>query len=234
MKPLRFLSWPLAALCLSTVPVFAEEPDPAQIEISVGRLLEQGHYSRKKLDDKVSQQLLKNYLEGLDYNHLFFTQSDVDGFTKKYATTLDDDILLGNPEAAYAIYDVYKKHVEDRVASVKELLKKDYEFKSDRMVEINRQKAAWPKNQADADKIWADRVEGELLQETLNSQKPPAKVKVPAADGASAPVETDEKGEGGPTCESAHAPLRSTAAQPARADERGRDQDVPHGPRANL
>ncbi len=171
MKPLRLLLCPLAALCVSTLPACADEPDPGQIEISVGRLLEQGHYSRKKLDDKVSQQLLKNYLEGLDYNHLFFTQGDVDGFTAKYATTLDDDILLGNPEAAYAMYDVYKKRVEVRAASVKELLKKEYDFKTDRMVEINRQKAAWPKNEADADRIWSDRVEGELLQETLTRQK---------------------------------------------------------------
>ncbi len=178
MKHLRFLLLPLAALCVSAGPLAAEEPDPGQIEISVGRLLEQGHYSRKKLDDKVSQQLLKNFLEGLDYNHLFFMQGDVDGFTKKYATTLDDDILLGNPDAAYAIYDVYKKRVEDRVAQVKELLKRDYEFKTDRTVEINRQKAPWPKDAADADKIWTDRVEGELLQETLNKHKidPPVKV----------------------------------------------------------
>ncbi len=47
---------------LSTACVSADEPDPGQIEISVGRLLEQGHYSRKKLDEKVSQLFLKNYM----------------------------------------------------------------------------------------------------------------------------------------------------------------------------
>jgi carboxyl-terminal processing protease len=116
----------------------------------------------------MSRLLLKNYLEALDYNHLFFTQADVDGFTKKYATTLDDDILLGNPEPAFAVYNLYKKRVEDRVEKVKELIGKTYDFKSDRTVEINRQKAPWPKDDAEADQIWRDRVENELLAEQLS------------------------------------------------------------------
>lgn len=104
MKSLRFLRLPLASLFIfSLVGIAADGPDPGQVQISVGRLLEQGHYSRKKLDDEVSRQLLKNYLDVLDYNRLFFTQKDVDLFTSKYATTLDDDILLGNPEPAYKI-----------------------------------------------------------------------------------------------------------------------------------
>ncbi len=179
MKLPRYLLRPLTALLLIPVAAcVAEERDPGQIEISVGRLLEQGHYSRKKLDDKMSQQLLKNYLEGLDYNHLFFTQKDVDAFNAKYALTLDDDILLGNPDPAFAIYDLYKKRVEDRVVKVKELLKNNYEFTADRSVETNRQKAAWPKDNADADKIWEGRVEAEMLQEALNKHKVDPALKV--------------------------------------------------------
>src|SRR5689334_83338 len=116
MKSLRFLRLPIASLFIfSLVGIAADDPDPGQIQISVGRLLEQGHYSRKKLDDKVSQQLLKNYVDALDYNHLFFTKGDVQSFTSKYGTTLDDDILLGNPDPAFKIYDVYKKRVTERI-----------------------------------------------------------------------------------------------------------------------
>jgi carboxyl-terminal processing protease len=179
MKSLRLLQLPLASLFIfAIVGIAADQPDPGQIEISVGRLLEQGHYSRKKLDDNISRQLLKNYLEALDYNHLFFTQKDVDYFTGRYGTQLDDDILLGNPDAAFQVFNTYKKRVEDRVAKVKELLKGKFEFASDRTIEINRQKSPWPKDEAAADQLWADRIEGEMLQETLNKHKidPPLKV----------------------------------------------------------
>ncbi len=178
MKSLRLLCLPLASLLVFTATgCAADDPDPAQIEISVGRLLEQGHYSRKKLDEKVSQQFLKNYLEGLDYNHLYFTQKDVDLFTAKYGNTLSNDVLLGTTEPPYAIFNVFKKRVEDRVAKNKELLKEKFEFTSDRTVQINRQKAGWPKDEADADQLWRDRIEGELLQETLNKHaiNPPVK-----------------------------------------------------------
>lgn len=179
MKYFQFLRLPLASLFIfSMVGIAADEPEPGQVQISVGRLLEQGHYSRKRLDDSVSRQLLKNYLETLDYNHLFFTQKDVDYFTGRYSTSLDDDILLGNPDAAYQIYNVYKKRVEDRVNKVKGLLKVEYAFDSNRSVETNRQKAPWPKDEAAADSLWRERIEGEMLQETLNKHKvdPPVKV----------------------------------------------------------
>jgi hypothetical protein len=178
MTIFRTLLWPTLAVSLASLVSFgADEPDPGQVQISVGKLLEQGHYSRKKLDDSVSRQLLKNYLDALDYNRSFFTQKDVDAITAKHATTLDDDILLGNPEPAFKIHEVYRKRVEDRVAKVKTLLEKTYDFTSDRTIEVNRQKAAWPKDDEEADRIWRDRIEGELLQETLNKKaiNPPVK-----------------------------------------------------------
>ena len=40
--------------------------------------------------------------------------------TAKYATSLDDDVLLGNLKPAYEIYDLYEKRVDDRVAKIKD------------------------------------------------------------------------------------------------------------------
>ena len=157
------------ALALFVCPLVAKqsEPDPGQICISVGKLLEQGHYTRRNIDDAMSQVLLKNYLEALDYNHLFFTQQDVDRFKAKYATALDDDVLLGNPAPAFEIFDLYVKRAEERVAKIKQLLREPFDFKSNRSVEITRQKAPWLKDEAESDRLWRDRIEGELLQEKL-------------------------------------------------------------------
>ena len=145
---------------------------------NVSELLERAHYSKRKLDDGVSKQLLKNYLERLDYNHLFFTQKDVDDFNAKYATTLDDDLRVGNTQPAVKIFDVYRKRVEDRVAKVKEQVKGNFDFDSTRAVEMNRSKSPWPKDEAEADQIWKDRIEGEMLDRKLMEDKvdPPVKV----------------------------------------------------------
>ena len=145
---------------------------------AVGDLLEKHHYSRRRLDDTVSRQFLKNYLERLDYNHLFFTQKDVDGFSAKYATTLDDSIMAGDLDPSVKIFEVYRKRVEDRVVKVKALLGEKFDFSGTRSVEINRQKSPWPKDAAEADQIWRDRIEGELLDRTLMNDKVETPVKV--------------------------------------------------------
>jgi carboxyl-terminal processing protease len=56
------------------------------IAMSVGRLLEEGHYTRQKLNEEVSKKFLQTYLELLDFSHLFFTQEDVDTLNAKYGS----------------------------------------------------------------------------------------------------------------------------------------------------
>jgi carboxyl-terminal processing protease len=142
--------------------------DPEQVCISVGRLLEEGHYTRHRLNDEMSKKVLLTYLELLDFSHLFFTQQDIDALSAKYGTSLDDDVLLGNLKPPYEIYDLYQKRVDERVAKVKELLKQPMEFKSDATIELSRQKAPWPKDVAEADELWRGRIASELLQEKLS------------------------------------------------------------------
>ncbi len=167
-----------ATLLVAPFVTGAPEPDYRKVAQNVGQLLESAHFSKRNLDDAVSKQFLKNYLERLDYNHLFFTQKDVDNFSAKYATSLDDEIGSGNTKPALEIFDVFKKRVEDRVAKATELLKEKYDFSSTRTVELRRDKAPWPKDTADADRIWKDRIEGEMLDRTLTKDSIDSPVKV--------------------------------------------------------
>src|SRR5216110_2169584 len=138
------------------------------IAMSVGRLLEEGHYTRQKLNEDVSRKFLQTYLEMLDFSHLFFTQKDVDDLNAKYGSSMAGDVLLGNLKPAYEIYALYTKRMDDRVAKIKELLKQPIDFKGSATVELSRQKASWPKDEAEADDLWHGRVENELLQENLS------------------------------------------------------------------
>ena len=142
--------------------------DSEQVALSVGRLLEEGHYTHQPLNDEISRKLLTGYLEILDFSHLFFTQKDIDAFTAKYGSALDDDVLLGNLKPAHEIFNVFQKRVEDRVKKIKELLKQPMDFKTDDTVLLSRQKAPWPKDDAEADDLWKKRIENELLQEKLS------------------------------------------------------------------
>src|SRR5438270_1705968 len=138
------------------------------VAMSVGRLLEEGHYTRQKLNEEVSNKFLQTYLELLDFSHLFFTQKDVDELNAKYASSMAGDVLLGTLKPAYDVYALYTKRVDERVAKIKELLKQPIDFKSTATVEMSRQKAPWPKDEAEADQLWRGRIANELLQEHLS------------------------------------------------------------------
>ena len=138
------------------------------IAMSVGRLLEEGHYTRQRLNEDISKKFLQTYLELLDFSHLFLTQEDVDAMNAKYGSSMAGDVLLGTLKPAYDIYALYTKRVDDRVAKIKELLKQPIDFKSDATVELSRQKSPWPKDEAEADQLWRGRIANELLQEHLS------------------------------------------------------------------
>src|ERR1041385_2016491 len=156
----------LLTATIATPPVLASSKET--IAMSVGRLLEEGHYTRQKLDERISEKFLQTYLEMLDFSHLFFTQKDVDELNAKYGSSMAGDVLLGTLKPAYDIYALYTKRVDARVAKIKELLKQPIDFKSNATVELSRQKAPWPKDEAEADQLWRGRITNELLQEHLS------------------------------------------------------------------
>ncbi len=160
----------LAALLFMTGPA-ASKPDLGRIGITVARMLEQDHFSQQPLDDTISLKLLREYLDTLDYNRLFFLQSDVTEFERRYGTSLDEDVLMGNLEAAFEIYDRYLKRVSARVASTARLVESEDLIDPTHFVEISRKDSPWPKDQADAERLWRDRIAADLLQERLNRER---------------------------------------------------------------
>src|SRR5436305_4375973 len=145
----------------------------------------------------MSQKFLRNYLELLDFSHLFFTQKEVDALTAKYGTALADDVLLGNLKPAYEIYDLYQKRVDERVGKVKELLKQPFDFKTNATVEVRREKAPWPKDEAEADALWRGRIASELLQEKLAEHpiEPPPQLIARRYDRISRNVHEEDRDE---------------------------------------
>ena len=196
------------SLLLSSLPACrAADPDPGQIAISVAKALEQLHYTRHPLDNFISERLLHTYIDTLDYNKLFFTQQDIDSFEKKYGTELDDDIWLGQLDPAYNIYDIYLRRVDARVSKIKALLKDEkFDFTGHGSIELSRQKSPWPKDEADADQLWHDRIENELLTEQLADESAKASDKTvsaapdanpPSSEKPHGPIVTADKAEKG-------------------------------------
>ncbi|MES2597841.1 MAG: carboxy terminal-processing peptidase [Verrucomicrobiota bacterium] len=205
-KPLSFVAASMAAISLA-VPARAET-NFGQVAMHVAYMLQSQHYSHRDFDDDLSAKLLENYLNLLDFRHVFFTQEDVDSLKGKYNTTLDDHVLMRNVSPAIEIYDIYKQRVQERLAFVKKTLAAHkFSFDSSRTVELKRDKAPYPKNVAEQDKLWMDILEENMLQEKLVDE---AKVEEAKKKAEKAAKKAEEK---------KNAATTTPEPPPAKADE---------------
>lgn len=177
----------------------AAETNFGQVAMHVAYMLQNHHYSHKDFDDAVSGKLLDNYLNLLDFKHIFFTQQDVDKFKTAYATTLDDHVLMRNISPAIEIYDVYKQRVAERVAYAKKALEASkFTFDSDRKLEVKRDKLPWPKDKAAADALWNDLLEDNLIQEHMIEKNRVDEAKKREAEKAKKAAEKKEQDKDAP------------------------------------
>lgn len=159
-----------AALALPAAAIDRYAGGPIVAEL-VSRLLEQTHYARRPIDEKVSRQFLMNYLDSYDYNHMILLKSDVDEFGAKYGADIGERAKNGDVEAAYDIHERVMKRLEERVALVKRLTASTFTFTADESIVLDRHESPWPAAPAEAEDLWRLRVKHEVLLERLARAK---------------------------------------------------------------
>ena len=174
MAPKKFLWLFLAVATLLSRPAFAVlAPGPGAPLVGqiVARFLEEDQYDHHPIDPSVSQNFLQNYLEAFDYNHMFFLQSDVDSFKKRYGDVLGEKVKEGDLSPAYEIFDVFLKRLQNREEYVISLSSTSFNFKKNEKITLDRHKLPWPKNWKESDSLWRKQVKYEMLEEILNKTK---------------------------------------------------------------
>ena len=120
-------------------------------------------YRAKPLDDALSLEIHRRYLESLDAQKLFFTQADITRFDA-YRTRHDDAIKNQQLGAAYDIFSTYVKRVDERVAHANRLLAQPFDFSTQDTWAYDREEAAWAANSAELDAAWLKYVKNDALR----------------------------------------------------------------------
>lgn len=129
----------------------------------VGNMLEQGHYSPKKIDDNFSKEVFTKYLEALDPEKQLFLKSDVDQLKKLYETKIDDEIHGGPLQSFQAISDTYSKRLQEYLASYKEILEKPFDFSVNETLMDDKTKLDYAASEKDRKDIWRKRLKYQAL-----------------------------------------------------------------------
>ena len=137
---------------------------------NVGVLLEEGHYSPKKIDDNFSKAVFKKFIEELDNDKSIFIQSDLDGL-KKYEQIIDDEIHGKELMSFYAINDLYLKRLSEASLIYTRFLNKPIDFNKDESLQMDPEKTIFSKMESDRQDLWRKRVKYAVLSKYVDLQE---------------------------------------------------------------
>jgi carboxyl-terminal processing protease len=145
------------------------EKDKLLIEL-LTFVIERGHYSPAKIDDKFSRGVYKDYLEALDPSKRFFLQSDIDEFSK-YELLIDNQI--NNKELTF--FDLTYTRLIQRMNESKDyyqdILSKPFDYSKDESISTDYEKIPYAKNQKDLKERWRLQVKLSTLSSLVEKQK---------------------------------------------------------------
>ena len=124
---------------------------------NVGILLEEGHYSPRKIDDDFSKIVLKRFEEDLDGEKNIFFLSDI-ALLKKYETKIDDEIHGSELNSFYEVNSIYVKRLNEVNKFYTEYLAKPFDFNTNETVQLDAEKTTYPKNEIERKDMWRKRI----------------------------------------------------------------------------
>ena len=134
--------------------------------------LRHNHYLKKPLDDQISSEIFEKYLSMLDRAKVYFLETDIQS-VEKYRYVLDDALVRGNLEPAFEIFNLYQTRLNGRLEFLLAELGSglaELDFEVDESIEIDRDNASWPKNEAQQDRLWRQRLKAATLSMKLNGK----------------------------------------------------------------
>ena len=129
------------------------------------------HYTKRSIADLDSEELISSFMKELDYNRLFFLQSDLEELIMRFGTTLKRVYLeRGDLYPAFQIFELYRDRAMQRFDWVFAHLQDNFDFSVDEVYIPDRSEMQWPIDQSEADVLWKKRLRFDLLQEILGDQ----------------------------------------------------------------
>ena len=120
------------------------------------------HVRYHNIDDAMSQRILNNYINILDYGKYYFYESDITKFSK-YSKTVDNMLEDYDYNFIFEIFSVYKKRFDENMKLFDSLLEHKYDFNKDEKIIVDRDDVPYAKNISDMRERWRKNIKLQLL-----------------------------------------------------------------------
>jgi len=135
----------------------------------VSTVIERQHYRQSPINDQLSSEVLKRFIEALDGQRSFFLASDIAEF-EQFRYKLDDAVTTGALDPVFTIYNRLQARNRERITHVIESLKTEPNFQIDESFEYDRSKAPWAKSAEELNDIWRRRVKNDAMSLMLTDK----------------------------------------------------------------
>jgi carboxyl-terminal processing protease len=136
----------------------------------VATILTKYHFKKTDIDDSLSSMVLDNMVKSLDFNKVYFLQSDIDEFEKN-RYKIDDYLLTGNSNFAFDIFNTYKQRLNQRMKYIKKMLKNEFDYSIDESYIPDREDEEWAKSKDELNEIWRKRLKNDALNKKLSDEE---------------------------------------------------------------
>ncbi|WP_116786867.1 carboxy terminal-processing peptidase [Flavobacterium psychrotrophum] len=150
-----------------------KENDPDKDKLLIELLtyvIEKGHYNPAAIDDTFSKGVYKDYLENIDPSKRFFTQADINEFSK-YETQLDDQINNRDLSFFYLTYGRLQQRIKEANSFYKDILAKPFDFKADESFNTDYEKMPFAKDDAELRDRWRKQLKLSVLSSVADKEK---------------------------------------------------------------
>ena len=162
---LAILSLTAFSYCAPDTTIKVLHPDEKQIEVSrqVASLIANYNYKKVPIGDSLSRLIFDNYLKSLDDNRVYFFEKEVSEF-KENRDLMDDQMVIGDLEPAYHMFNVYLERYVNRIQfMIAQLPTIAFDFTKNESLVYNREKLPFMQTQAEMDAYWLQRLKYDLL-----------------------------------------------------------------------
>ena len=162
---LAILSLTAFSYCAPDTTIKVLHPDEKQIEVSrqVASLIANYNYKKVPIGDSLSRLIFDNYLKSLDDNRVYFFEKEVSEF-KENRDLMDDQMVNGDLEPAYHMFNVYLERYVNRIQfMIAQLPTIAFDFTKNESLVYNREKLPFMQTQAEMDAYWLQRLKYDLL-----------------------------------------------------------------------
>jgi carboxyl-terminal processing protease len=173
---IAFIAFLLIFTSLQANNTFDTDSDPEKDKILIyvlKNILTRGHFVEKDMNDAFSEQVYKNFIDGLDPSKRYFTQVDLKKFSR-FKYEIDNQLLADDVTFYNTVYQSFIKKIKNAKSYYGALLASPFDFNKSESIDIDYEKTPFAKDEKELINYWRKQLKLNVLsriQDKLEKQE---------------------------------------------------------------